>query len=276
LNWIGEARRRGWDVLLDAAAFVPTNRLDLRRYQPDFVSISFYKMFGYPTGTGALIARREALARLRRPWFAGGTITLSSVRAAADEGHGFNLTPGAPGFEDGTVNYLSLPGVEIGLRWIDQVGIDLIHIRVLALTNWLLKALQQLQHANGQPVVRLYGPQDTTGRGATVALNLIDPRSTPWDCWQVERLANSRRLSIRAGCHCNPGAREAALEFSRAQLAACFKDKDHLSYAHFLDGIEDSLKGVVRVSLGPASTFQDVHRFVQFASEFADRPVRAA
>jgi selenocysteine lyase/cysteine desulfurase len=88
LTWINEAKRRGWDVLLDAAAFAPTNRLDLSRWQPDFVSISFYKMFGYPTGTGALIARKQALARLLRPWFAGGTITLSSVSAAHAEGGG--------------------------------------------------------------------------------------------------------------------------------------------------------------------------------------------
>ena len=29
LEWVEQARERGWDVLLDSAAFVPTNRLDL-------------------------------------------------------------------------------------------------------------------------------------------------------------------------------------------------------------------------------------------------------
>ena len=80
LNWIAQAQARGWDVLLDAAAFVATNRLDLSRWHPDFVPLSFYKMFGYPTGVGCLLARRVALARLRRPWFAGGTITVASVQ----------------------------------------------------------------------------------------------------------------------------------------------------------------------------------------------------
>lgn len=50
LDWIAPAQAQGWDVLLDAAAFAPTNRLDLSRWQPDFVSLSFYKIFGYPTG----------------------------------------------------------------------------------------------------------------------------------------------------------------------------------------------------------------------------------
>jgi selenocysteine lyase/cysteine desulfurase len=76
---------------------------------------------------------------------------------------------------------------------------------------------------------------------------------------------------VRAGCHCNPGAREVALNKTQAELAGCFKDKDQLSYAEFLGAIQDSVSGVVRVSMGLASTFQDVHRFVGFASEFADR-----
>ena len=46
LEMIDHAHAKGWDVLLDAAAFAPTNRLDLSAVRPDFVSISFYKMFG--------------------------------------------------------------------------------------------------------------------------------------------------------------------------------------------------------------------------------------
>ncbi len=62
LEWIEQSHAHGWDVLLDAAAYVPTNRLDLSRWHPDFVALSFYKMFGWPTGVGCLLARREALA----------------------------------------------------------------------------------------------------------------------------------------------------------------------------------------------------------------------
>ena len=77
LAWIERAQANGWDVLLDAAAYVPTNHLDLGRWRPDFCVMSFYKIFGYPTGIGCLLARKTALAKLRRPWFAGGTITLN-------------------------------------------------------------------------------------------------------------------------------------------------------------------------------------------------------
>ena len=267
----GRGQEKRWDVLLDAAAFVPTNRLDLGQYHPDFVSISFYKMFGYPTGVGALLARRSALDRLKRPWYAGGTITLSSVSAAGDEGAGFYLTPGAARFEDGTVNYLSISGVQVGLDWIESIGIDTIHVRTELLTGWLLEQVQQLRHTNGQPVVSVYGPCDMLDRGGTVALNFLDPSGALWDSWRVESLANERRLSLRAGGHCNPGAREVALGYPRALLADCFKDKEQLTFEEFLRAIGDCKDGVVRASLGVASTFKDVFQFMMFARSFVDR-----
>jgi selenocysteine lyase/cysteine desulfurase len=261
--------------LLDGAAFAPTNQLDLRACQPDFVSLSFYKLFGYPTGIGCLIARKDALGRLHRPWFAGGTITFSSVMALDGGTDGFYLSPGVSGFEDGTVNYLSVPGVGIGLRWLDRIGVDLVHTRVKALTAWLLEELQTLRHVNGDPVLRVYGPPDSVDRGGTIAVNMVDPAGITWDCWEVERLANRRNLSLRSGCHCNPGAREVALGLEPAELSACFAHKDELSYAEFLRFIEPSMQGVVRVSLGLASTFHDVYRFLEFAREFVDRPAEA-
>jgi len=104
LAWVDQAQAAGWDVLLDAAAFVPTSRLDLGAVKPEFVTLSWYKMFGYPTGIGCLLARRDALARLRRPWFSGGTVWGASVHG------GFHrLADDETAFEDGTVNFLSHP-----------------------------------------------------------------------------------------------------------------------------------------------------------------------
>ena len=50
LSLVATAEQLGWHVLLDAAAYVPTNRLDLQSVRPHFVTVSFYKMFGHPTG----------------------------------------------------------------------------------------------------------------------------------------------------------------------------------------------------------------------------------
>ena len=159
LELIEQAKAAGWDVLLDAAAFTPTNRLDLSIWKPDFVSLSFYKIFGYPTGVGCLLARKDALKKLRRPWFAGGTITIASV-----QGCGHFLADSEAAFEDGTVDYLNLPAIHIGLEYIDSIGVELIHERVAGLTGWLLAELISLRHSNGAPLVRIYGPTDTESR----------------------------------------------------------------------------------------------------------------
>ena len=272
LAWIAQAQAAGYDVLLDAAAFAPTNQLDLSRWHPDYVSLSFYKIFGYPTGIGALLARRPALARLRRPWYAGGTITFSSVRAEAAPGGGFYLTPGPAGFEDGTVDYLGIPAVGIGLDHISAAGIQTIHTRVMCLTGWLLETLAALRHSNGSPLVRIYGPAGTDRRGATIAMNFFDPAGVLIDSVRVERRANRAGISLRSGCHCNPGVREVALGYSTQEMAAAFKDKDRLRYQEFLQVIDGKTTGAARASLGLATTFADVYRFWDFAAGFRDLP----
>ena len=266
LDWIALAQANGWDVLLDAASFAPSNRLDLARWHPDFVDFSFYKIFGYPTGTGCLLVRKSAAQKLRRPWYAGGTITFSSV-VAFDH----YLTPGPAGFEDGTVNYLSLPAVEIGLKYIESIGIELIHTRVMCLTGWLIEQLLALRHSNGRPLIHLYGPPNTYLRGGTVQVNFFDPQGRMIDCTEVERLANAERISLRAGCHCNPGAREASLDFTEADLAPCFRDKETQTFEQFLQGIDGKTTGALRASIGLATNFADVYKYVQFAGGFIDK-----
>ena len=52
---------------------------------------------------------------------------------------------------------------------------------------------------------------------------------------------------------------------TRAGLAACFRDTERLSHEAFLARSADQLAGALRVSVGLASTFADVHRFMQVA-----------
>lgn len=264
LSWIAAAQSCGWDVLLDAAAFVPTNRLDLSRWRPDFVVLSFYKMFGYPTGVGALLARRSALGKLHRPWFAGGTITVASV--GADRYH---LAAGAAAFEDGTLNFASLPAIDFGLEFLEQIGVDVIHRRVGALTGWLLEALASLRHSTGGPLVTLYGPPGNEARGGTVTLNFRDETGRFIDHQAIEQRAGARRISIRSGCFCNPGAGELAMGISPGEMKSCFiRLSDRITYDDFRRCIDGKSTGAVRVSLGLASTLGDARAFVEFASTF--------
>ncbi|MDX1502307.1 MAG: aminotransferase class V-fold PLP-dependent enzyme [Thermoanaerobaculia bacterium] len=265
LEWIERAQKHGWDVLLDAAAFVPTNRLDLSRYRPDYVALSFYKMFGYPTGVGALIARWPALGKLHRPWFAGGTIEVASVQA---DTHSF--AAGSAAFEDGTLDYTNIPAVELGLDFLESVGIETIHTRVRCLTGWLVRQLLALRHANGRPLVSLYGPAGTDRRGGAVALNFLTEEGRLIDHQEVERRAAERQISLRTGCFCNPGAGEMALGLSRDEIVACFDRQPErtMTYEEFRGCIDEKGTGAVRVSIGPVTTFRDVSAFLDFANEF--------
>jgi molybdenum cofactor sulfurtransferase len=266
LEWIEAAHRQGWDVLLDAASLTPTNRLDLDRWQPDFAVQSFYKIFGYPTGVGCLLARKQSLARLQRPWFAGGTITVASV-----QGDKYYLAEGEAAFEEGTPNYLALPAVEMGLEYISSIGLDVIHERVSCLTGWLLDRLVALQHRNGAPLARVYGPRSTAGRGGTVTFNFYNAGGQPIDHRVVEQRANAARISLRTGCFCNPGGGEIALGITGAELSSCFHQPEHetrLTVDDFRLCIDGKSTGAVRVSVGLASNLADVDAFIAFAREF--------
>ena len=265
LSWIEVAHARGWDVLLDAAAFAPTNRLDLSRFHPDFVPLSFYKMFGYPTGIGCLIVRRSALAKLRRPWFAGGAVVVATVG-----GDAYHLAGGEAGFEDGTVNYLGLPAVTIGLRFLSAIGIDAVHERVRCLTGWLLDSLGALCHRAGDRLVRFYGPRTTEQRGGTVAFSVINPLGRAVDLRVIEPLAAASNISLRAGCFCNPGAAEAAFSVAPDVLVNVYKEPELLPLDLLVARLGMEGGGAVRVSLGAVSNVADVRACVQFVQSFLD------
>jgi selenocysteine lyase/cysteine desulfurase len=269
LELVRHAQAKGWDVLLDAAAFVPANRLDLAEVQPDFVSVSFYKMFGYPTGVGCLLVRSAALHRLIRPWFAGGTVRFATVHGRAHV-----LAPREAGFEDGTLNYLSIPAVEIGLRHLEAIGVETIQTRVRCLTGWLLDRLMSLRHGNGRHMVRIYGPADTTMRGGTITLNLYDPDGHLLDYRRVEELASLQRISLRTGCFCNPGAGEAAEALTDQDVEAVLATGADITLNRFLEVLQrrgGRSIGAIRASLGLASNFDDVYRFAAFIERFRDQ-----
>ena len=269
LDLIDAARDRDWHVLLDAAAFAPANRLDLRACSPDFVAISFYKMFGYPTGVGCLLVRKTAPAILKRPWFAGGTVNFATV-----QGRLHLLAPGEAGFEDGTLNYLSIPAVEIGLRHLERIGLDTIQTRIRCLTDWLLTSLLALTHTNGRPMVRLYGPATMAMRGGTVTMNFYDPEGHLLDYRRVEELAGLERISFRTGCFCNPGAGETAEGLTEDDMRAGLAADADMTLPRFLQVIQHrggKSAGAIRVSLGLASNIADVEHFLRFAAGFRDQ-----
>ncbi|MFJ2887025.1 aminotransferase class V-fold PLP-dependent enzyme [Streptomyces sp. NPDC087305] len=267
LDWMATAQEHGYDVLLDAAASVPTNPLDLSRHHPDFTVVSWYKVFGYPTGIGSLIVRREALARLRRPWFSGGTIYAASAQAQWHV-----LAEGEAAFEDGTVNFLSIPDITAGLEWIDTIGMDRVHAHVTRLTAQLLAGISELRHSDGTPMTQVYGPTETgPSRGGTVALNLLGADGRVIDERVVSQDSAEHRISLRFGCFCNPGAGEAAFALPLRSLRSAAR-KPLGSLEDYLTVLGLPSAGAVRASVGVSSQPRDVDRFLDFvATTYRDR-----
>jgi molybdenum cofactor sulfurtransferase len=266
---VERAQDKGWRVLLDAAAYAPTNRLELKAVHPDFVTVSFYKMFGYPTGVGALLIRRSTFAELKRPWFAGGTVNFASV-----QGQAHVLARSEAAFEDGTLNYLSIPAVAIGLRHLQTLGMDRITERVRCLTGWVLGELIALRHSNGRPMVRIYGPTTTEARGGTVTMNLYDADGHLLDYRRVEELAGKDGISLRSGCFCNPGVGEIAEGLTEDDMRSAYELGDEVNLASFMRLMQErghKSAGALRASIGLVSNFADVWRFLQFVAGFRDQ-----
>jgi selenocysteine lyase/cysteine desulfurase len=264
LGLIADAQTRGFTVLLDAASFVPTNPLSLRSVNPDFVALSFYKMFGFPSGLGALIARKSALSRLRRPAFAGGTVEFASILVDR-----YKLEPGARAFEDGTINFLAIPAVSCGLAFLQRVAHGAIQSHVSRLTGRLLEGLVSLRHPNGTATIRIYGPRSMTQRGGTIAFNLIAPNGMVVPHERVVDAAAANGISLRGGCFCNPGAAERAFDYGESELRRAL-ERVHPDFSH--DALRAALNGkavgAVRASLGYGSNFHDVDALVEFLARF--------
>jgi selenocysteine lyase/cysteine desulfurase len=267
LRLVDVAQRHGFDVLLDAAAYLPSCSLSLREHRPEFVVLSFYKLFGYPTGLGALVARRDALARLTRPWFAGGTVAYASVQNDL-----YSLLSNAAAFEDGTPNFLGAAAVPAGFELLREVGMPRLSTHVRRLTRTLVHALRGLARANGAPAVRVYGPASDDGRGSAVAFNVLDDRGRVVPYWLVEERARSCGVAIRGGCFCNPGCAEAAFGFDRVRAARCLREAGEPGpftiqrFAECMNRDGVVAVGALRASLGLANNDHDLRRLVELVA----------
>ena len=270
LELIGVAQRAGFDVLLDAAAYLPTSKLSLRTWRPEFITLSFYKLFGLPTGLGALVAKRDALARLQRPWFSGGTVEYVSVQ---NDRH--SLLPHAHGFEDGTPHFLGAAVLPAGFALLGDVGMDRLSTHVARLTTALLQSLLALHREDGSPMACVYGPTDGRDRGGTVAFNVLGKNDRVVPYWTVAERARSLGVAVRGGCFCNPGAAEAAFRFDADEAAKCLdeasagRDFSLQRFAECMGRDGHTAVGAIRASLGMASNLADVQRVVALVNSLA-------
>lgn len=270
-----------WLVILDAAAYVPTYSLNLTAVPADFVPISFYKMFGYPTGLGCLLVRRDAIPLMHKVFFGGG-----SVEEATAQDIWRLLAPAPDRFEDGTVDFLGIASLKHGFHQLEALGgIEAVAAHVTSLQKWGASQLIRLRHGNGQRLLTLFGKHDLQAFQNTSAQSppsgvqsaifqfvLHAPNGSIVPASMVEITAGEAGLHLRTGCNCNPGACFHDLGFSPEEVRAAALDKmtkGVIGVGHPPFISEDIS---IRASLGALSTFEDVYALLDFLWKTYRRP----
>jgi molybdenum cofactor sulfurtransferase len=278
LKWVEFAQKKGFQVLLDVAAYVPTSRMDLSvssSCRPDFLSMSFYKMFGYPTGIGCLLAKRSSLTKLVPTGLKSGSVCYYSGPWSPTER--VLRYEDDRKFENGTPNYMAFDHVSEGIEFMLNIGLDTILGRSYALTRWLEASLTSLCHANNSHLVLVY-PPDPELKGATIMFNLFDDSNSMIPFVVVNNVAAKYGIRLRSGCFCNSGIVGHAT-YAEAGAEHCELDKkgDKIdSCAQFQDDILfPGYCGAIRLSFGIGSNFNDAYSFYLFARAFVNAEVSA-
>lgn len=222
---VGEiAQQAGALVLVDAAQSAGHRPIDLRQLPVDLLACPGHKGLLGPLGTGLLYLRpgvEERLHGLRQ----GGTGSRSEddrqPAALPDK------------YEAGNHNVPGLVGLDAGLAWLHERGLEAVHAHERELTARLLDGLASI------PNVTVHGPTDAGERGGVVSLSLAG--------WEPQILAGildeSFGIQTRAGLHCAPGI--------------------HRRLGTFDEG------GTVRLSSGPFTTPDDIDAAVAALREVA-------
>lgn len=261
-----------WMVLIDAAKGCATDPPNLSVYPADFVVCSFYKIFGYPTGLGALIVKNEAASLLNKTYFSGGTVAAS----IADIDFVQKRKNVEQVLEDGTISFLSIASLRHGFNIINMLTTSAIARHATSLATYVRKKMLDLKHSNEKNVCIIYGQQASKvadrKMGPTITFNLKREDGTWFGYREVEKLASLSGIHLRTGCFCNPGACAKYLGLSHSDLVSNF-EAGHVCWDDN-DVINGKPTGAVRISFGYMSTYEDAEEFLKFLqSSFASKPI---
>ncbi|KAI9809746.1 MAG: hypothetical protein M1825_000179 [Sarcosagium campestre] len=268
--------------LLDAAALVSTAPLSLGNSAkaPDFVALSFYKIFGFPD-LGGLIVRKTCGHLLRgRKYFGGGTVDM--VVSSKESWHMKKVGAIHDQVEDGTLPIHSIVSLGIAMDVHQRLhgGPDKVSRHTSYLARELYLGLESMRHSNARRVCAVYTEStdqydDRRRQGPVIAFNLRDSRGSWVPKSEVEKLAAVKKIHFRTGGICNPGGVGHHLNLRPWEMRRNFEAGQRCGDDH--DVMFGKPTGVIRVSLGATSNLEDVRKFLDFIKEFyvqtsAERP----
>jgi molybdenum cofactor sulfurtransferase len=270
LNWVSKIKRLNTKksktlVLLDAAAYVPSAQISLadKDSSPDFICLSFYKMFGFPTGLGALILKSELNPILRKGYFGGGAVD-SVVYDRTWQAFAKNLSQR---YEDGTVNFLNIIALDHAFDAFERIygNIKNVSNHVTSLNTYLSRNMRSLRHWNGQSVITINSDRDFSDskkQGGIISFNVKRSDGSPLGYLELEKLASTHGIHIRSGGNCNPGS------ISRWNNIGAEEVIQNYSCSGDRDLYKGKLYGAARVSIGAMTTIEDVLIWLDFFKRY--------
>ena len=292
--------KQRWSVMLDMAKAATSSPINLRKLDPDFACLSFYKLFGEPTGLGCLFVKRSSINLLMgtsssssqhsgdkapashatgRHYFGGGSVDalLSDADWTVPKSESTLLAS----LHSGTPHFRAMAlALQPGFEQLQRLGgIASIQRHVNCLSAELRRRLSQLQHENGQAAIVLYGFQGCKERraksmlvepGPTVTFNIMRQDGSYVGYNEVAKLAalQSPPIQLRTGCFCNPGACQVALGLTNDDIVSNYETAGHVC-GDQIDIVKKTcgrtvLTGAIRASFGKDSLWEDLDALVMF------------
>ena len=183
-------------LLVDAAQTGGAYPIDVQSDQIDLLGFTGHKSLGGPMGTGGLIVGERVDETQIEPLIRGGTGSRSEHELQPD------FLPDL--WESGTPNVVGLAGLEVGVRWVLERGVEAVRAHELALTRALIEGLQAVPSADSGlgPGVTVYGTLDPELQTATVSFNITGMAPSEVGL----RLDDEYGIMCRVGLHCAPAA----------------------------------------------------------------------
>lgn len=194
------AREHGLLLLVDAAQSAGAYPIDMQNDCIDLLAFTGHKSLYGPMGSGGLVLGERVDAERLEPLKRGGTGSRSEWEEQPD------FLPDK--CESGTPAMPALAGLEAGVRWVLQQGVERIRQHEMQLTQQLIEGLREVAG------VRLYGPGDARFQTATVSFNIegIEPSEVGL------RLDEEYNICCRVGLHCAPAAHKTIGTFPRGTV----------------------------------------------------------
>ncbi len=215
-------REAGIPFAIDSSQSAGKIPIDMEDQFLDVVAFTGHKSLFGPTGIGGLYVREGIDIRHTR---AGGSGVRSADRAHIEE-YPFRL-------EYGTPNILGIAGLQAGLKWVLDKGLDATHEHEMRLTQMLRDGLAAI------PGVTLYCQENLDNHIAVLLFN-IDGMD-PGDVGTL--LDVDHDIACRTGLHCAPLVHE--------QLGTT------------------NIRGAVRFGIGPFNTEEHIQAAIEAVSETA-------